>query len=139
MFKWGEREKQQHFFKPTLCIRDKQKLAQGQFKKKIKNICKIILNTPNVPDGKVPSCTEDASPHTKYCTFLERAAERKDIIEAIDKPAHTTAGPFPSIPWGHATTGTRPRQVSGSAGGWQGPASPSKQTGALKKHIPGTW
>lgn len=47
MFKWGKREKQ-HFFKPTLCIRDKQKLAQGQKKppKNSKNICKIILNTP---------------------------------------------------------------------------------------------
>lgn len=33
MFKWGKREKQ-HFFKPTLCIRDKQKLAQGQKKPK---------------------------------------------------------------------------------------------------------
>lgn len=40
MFKWGKREKQ-HFFKPTLCIRDKQKLAQGQ-KKPPKNFKKYL-------------------------------------------------------------------------------------------------
>lgn len=32
MFKWEEREKQQHFFKPTLYIVHKQKLAQIQLK-----------------------------------------------------------------------------------------------------------
>lgn len=113
MFKWGKREKQ-HFFKPTLCIRDKQKLAQGQKNpKKIKNICEIILNTPNVPDGKVPSCTADPSPHAEYCTFLEGAVEQG---VRIDKPPPRAASLTPSTPWGQCHHRHHPRQHSGSAG-----------------------
>lgn len=113
MFKWGKREKQ-HFFKPTLCIRDKQKLAQGQKNpKKFKNICEIILNTANVPDGKVPSCTEDPSPHAEYCTFLEGAVEQG---VRIDKPPHRAASLTPSTPWGQCHHRHHPRQRSGSAG-----------------------
>lgn len=41
--------------------------------------------------------------------------EQKDIIEAIDKPLHTTVGRSLSTPWGHASRGTRPRPVVGSA------------------------
>lgn len=130
MFKWGKTEKQ-HFFKPTLCIRDKQKLAQGQKnpppKKKFKSICEIISNTPNVPDRKALSCTADPSPHIEYCTFLERAVGQGD---RIDKPAHRTASLSPSTPRGQCH---HPQQHSGSVGGWQGPACPSKQVGSPKK------
>lgn len=111
MFKWGEREKQQHFFQTHFMHQRQAKIGPGPIKK---NICEIILNTLNVPNGKVPGCTADTSPHAKYCTFLEGAAERKDIIKAIDKPPHTTAGPSPATLWGHTTTGTRPQWVLGS-------------------------
>lgn len=115
------------------------KIGPGPIKKKkIKNICEIILNTPNVPNGRVPSCTADTNPRAKYCAFLEGAAEQKGIIEATDKPPHTTASPSPTAPWGRATTDTRPRWVSGSgvkplreAGGVQ-PPLPSRR-GTLKK------
>lgn len=127
-----------NIFSNPLYASETSKNWPGANKKKIfKNICEIILNTPNVPDGKVPGCTADTSPRAKYCTFLEGAAEQKGIIEAIDKPPHTTASPSLTAPRGRAATGTRPQRGLGSivkplreAGGDQ-PPLPSRQ-GALK-------
>lgn len=122
MFKWGERGRNNNIFFQTHFLHQRQaKIGPGPIRK---NICEIIFNTPNVPDGKLLSCTADTSPHTEYCTFLEGAVEHKGIIKAIDTTV--TAGTSPSALWGYATTGIHPQQVLGSSE----PASPSKQAGS---------
>lgn len=122
MFKWGERGRNNISFQTHVLHQRQAKIGPGPIKK---NICEIIFNTPNVPDGKLLGCNVDTSPHAEYCTFLEGAVEHKDIIEAIDTTV--VAGLCPSPPWGHATTGIHPLQVLG----FSEPASPSKQAGSL--------
>lgn len=120
-------ERETTFFQTHFMHQRQAKIGPGPKKtKKIKNICEIILNTPNVPDGKVPSCTADPSPHAEYCTFLEGAVEQ---AVRIDKPPHRAASLSPSTPWGQCHHRHRPQQHSGSAG----TSLPSKQVGSPKK------
>lgn len=60
--------------------------AKRNPQKNLKNICEVILNTPNVADSKVPSCT------VEYCT-LQNGQGTTQSCQSVPKHSMGTMPP----------------------------------------------
>lgn len=113
----GERERNNIFSNPLYASETSKNWprAKRNPKKISKNICEIILNTPNAPDRKVPSCTGTQAPTLNTAHSWSRETELTSH--------HRAASLSPSTPWGQCHHQHHP----GSVGGFQAGGEPQKK------------